>query len=306
MKHIICYLLLFISSSALYACDVCSASSGNQSLGLLPQMYKQFAGIQYQNNTYKSISRPLSDNQPIVHANERYQTVQLWGRVCLGKRWQVFAFLPYQHNTYTTADTTIINSGIGDMSILVNYVFLQSSDSTSSDIQHRLQGGLGIKAPTGKYTGIGERELSGLPNIQSGTGAWDIPININYTVRYKQTGINLDGSYNVTTVSMDQYKYGNKLATQLTGFYWLNVGACSILPQAAVSYEYMLHDYDNYAKKWLNKQTGGYLLSARGGVQVYYNKLGLQLMYSHPISQISNGNNLIARNKIDAGLLFLF
>ena len=305
MKHILCCMLL-LCSSTVYACDVCSASSGNQSLGLLPQMYKHFAGIQYQHTNFSSVSIPLSDTKPRVHADELYQTVQLWGRYCIGKRWQVFAFVPYKANKYSTSDTTITSQGVGDVSVLVNYTILQTADSSTSKLKHRLQGGAGLKAPTGDFKGITERERSGLPNIQPGTGAWDIPVNVNYTLRHKKTGVNIDASYNMTTVSKDNYKYGNKLNSQLTCFYWLNTGNISILPQLAMGYEYMLHDYDNYSKKWLNEQTGGYIMSGKCGVQLYYRKVGMQIMYSQPIWQKSNGDNITAKNRIDAGVLLLF
>lgn len=306
MKQIICYVLLTLSSSIAYACDVCSASSGNQSLGLLPQMYRHFVGIQYQSYHIESISKPLSDTKPIVNANERYQTMQIWGRYCIGKKWQLFAFVPYKLNTYKTASTILRSQGIGDISVLVNYAILQTPDSATNALQHRLQGGVGIKAPTGSFAGITERELSGLPNIQPGTGSWDIPVNINYTVRHESIGVNVDAAYNITTASTDKYKYGNKLTSQLTGFYWLNTGFISILPQLSANLEHMLHDYDNYNKKWLNEQTGGTIISARAGVQMYYKKIGAQLTYTQPVWQVSNGDNITAINRLDVGLLFLF
>lgn len=304
MKFALSCILLVCSITTANACDVCGGSSGSQSLGLLPQMYRHFAGIQYQYNSFSSVQKPLSDAKPLVHANQEYQTIRLWGRYCIGSRWQLFGFLPYRSNAYTSAANNITTNGIGDASVLLNYTIVQSSDTAV--VQHRLQGGVGIKAPTAKYTGVSELERAGLPNTQAGTGAWDIPLNLNYTIRFASMGVNADVMYNITTPNRDSYKYGNKLTTQLTAFYWLQKNGVAILPQLGLNNEYGLHDYDNYKKKWLNEQTGGYILSAKAGVQLYYKKLGIQLMYSKPVSQYYGGGNITSNQKIDAGMMFLF
>ncbi len=304
MKFALSCMLLLSSVLSANACDVCGGSSGNQSLGLLPQMYRHFAGIQYQYNGFSSMQQPLNEAKPKVHANQQYQTVRLWGRYCIGSKWQLFAFLPYRSTTYTSATQNITTNGVGDVSALVNYTILQSFDTVA--VMHRLQAGAGVKAPTGKYTGISELERMGLPNTQAGSGAWDIPVNINYTVRIGKTGVNADVMYNITTPNRDNYKYGNKLTTQLTAFYWIQKQEVSVLPQLSLNNEYSLHDYDNYNKKWLNTQTGGYILSAKAGVQLYYKKLGLQLTYSIPVSQHYGAGNITLKQKADAGLMFLF
>lgn len=305
MKYIIGCALLLFSSTIADACDVCGASSGNQNLGLLPQMYRHFAGIQYQYNSFSSTHVPLSDNQPVEYSDEYYRNVQVWGRYCIGRKWQLFAFVPYRYNRSTYTGQTEPSQGIGDATLLVNYTFIQTSDSSESPIQHRLQGGAGIKAPTGSYKGVSVLEKQGLPNMQPGTGAWDIPLNLNYTLKYNNTGLNMDCSYNITTANRDNYKYGNRLNTQLLAFYWLQGSAVSVLPQIGTRYEYALHDYDNYNRKWLNEQTGGYILSGVAGVQVYYNNIGLQLQYSKPFTQNYGAGNIKAIQRVDAGLMFL-
>lgn len=306
MKHIISLTLVLLCSNAATACDVCGTSSGSQGLGLLPQMYRHFAGLQYQYKTYNSVHPALSDTRPDTHSDEYYQTVQAWGRVCIGKKWQLFAFVPYRYNTYVSENIQTNNGGLGDISLLASYALIQTLDRSTSALQHRLQAGVGIKAPTGKYTGITERELASLPNIQPGTGAWDIPMNINYTLRYKKAGFNTDVMYTLTTPNTDRYKYGNRLNTQLTGFYWLQAGEISILPQILIRNEYALHDYDNYDKNWLNEQTGGNIFSTGCGVQVYYRSWGLQLTYTKAVWQEYAGGYVNYKQGLDAGLMFLF
>lgn len=306
MKHIISLVLVLICSMPVYACDVCGTSTGNQGLGLLPQMYQHFVGIQYQHKTYSSVHPALSDRRPDTHSDEHYRTVQAWGRFCIGKKWQAFAFVPYRSNTFSSNNTHATVQGIGDISVLVNYTLLQSNDSTTTPFKHRLQGGAGLKMPTAKYTGVTERELSGLPNIQAGTGAWDIPLNANYTLRYSNIGLNVDVMYNITTANKDNYKYGERFTSQLSFFYWAQAGKVAILPQLSLRNEYALHDYDNYGRKWLNDQTGGYILSAQAGVQIYFKSIGWQVQYAIPFQQQYGGGNVTAKSSFDTGLMFLF
>lgn len=304
MKQLISTVLVLLCHSAVWACDVCGTSAGNQGLGLLPQAGSHFAGIQYQYRTYNSIHPALSDTRPDTRSTEQYRTLQAWGRWYISNRWQIFSFVPYRFNSYSsnTGDTAI--SGLGDISVLASYTVINSSNDNA--FMHRLQAGTGIKAPTGTYTGISERVQSGMPDIQAGSGAWDIPININYTARRNNIGTNIDIMYNMTTPGQDRYKFGDRLSGQLTGFYWLQVNDISILPQLSAQYDHVLHDYDDYDKKWLNTQTGGQIISAKLGAQAYYRGVGVQVAYSIPVWQDFGSGYVNMRNGLDAGLMFLF
>lgn len=304
MKQIISILLVLSCHSAINACDVCGSSTGGQGLGLLPQANLHFAGIQYQYKSFNSIHPALSDTQPDTRSSEHYRTLQAWGRLYLNKRWQLFAFVPYKINSYSSSNGDTAINGIGDVSVLASYTFINTADDNV--FMHRLQGGIGIKAPTGVYSGISERVRQGTPNIEPGSGSWDVPLNINYTAKHNNAGINVDAMYNITSPGADRYKFGNRLSTQLTGFYWLQLGKVSILPQATIQYDQALHDYEDYDKKWLNTQTGGHIIVAKPGAQVYYKNLGLQVAYSIPLWQEFGGGYVRMQKGLDAGLMFLF
>lgn len=300
-------MLVYLSTwHAVNACDVCGGAGVNQSLGLLPQSNRHFIGVQYQQNQFSSVLHPLSEYKSDICSDEYYNTVQLWGRAYIGKRLQLFGFIPYRINTRMQDNISSNIQGIGDITLLVNYTLLQTSDSLCSDWKHRLQGGGGVTAPTGMYQGVSELDKTGLPNMQPGTGAWNIPVNANYTIKHKKAGANVDLSYNITTPNKENYKYGNRLNSQLTGFYWLQAGSISILPQVGVRYEKSWHDYDNYQKGWRNEQTGGYIFSALVGAQLYYKKFGIQLSWSKPVMQDYGGGDITAIQRFDTGLLLMF
>lgn len=299
-------LLLFCSVQKARACDVCGAASGNQNMGLLPQMHQHFVGTQYQYNGFNSQLVPLSENQTVKHVEGHYHTVQVWGRYCIGNRIELFGFLPYRYNISNYNNIGTLNKGLGDASFMFQYIFINNADSTSSKWKHRLQAGMGLKIPTGGYSGVSVMDNEGIPNMQPGSGSWDIPVNINYTLTRAQTGLNTDISFVATTPNKYVYKYGNRLNVQVLGFYKLQAKKLTVLPQAGIRYEYALHDYDNYTRKWLNEQTGGNIVSVVAGIQLYRGQAGLQLQYSKPVAQHFGGGNITAVQKIDAGLILLF
>lgn len=284
-------------------CDVCGCSASNQYLGILPEYNYNFISLQYEYNGFTSSHPSLYEGRPYENAKDYYHTLQLWGRYNIGKRYQVFAFVPYHSNAEKADSNNSSNSGIGDVSVLVNRVFIKTD---TGKWQHQLLAGGGIKAPTGKYTGISTLDKLGLPNMQPGTGSWDFILNANYTVRRGKSGANIDAAYTFTTPNGDNFKYGNRLNVGALAFHSMQAKSFSIVPQAGLRYEYALHDYDNYSKKWLNEQSGGYILYAAAGVQAYYKKLGLRVTYQLPVSQDYSGGYVTAKQKFETGVFLLF
>lgn len=305
MKKIIGLMLL---ASAVFtsarACDVCGCSASNQYLGILPKANLNFIGFQYQFSSYTSDHPSLFENQPNEKGKDYYNTYQLWGRYNIGSRLQVFAFLPYRYNIQHQDATTTSTSGLGDISFLANAVILKEKDGQAW--QQQLLAGGGIKTPTGKYSGISATDKQGLPNMQPGTGSVDFIVNSNYTLRREAIGVNVDAAYTITLPNSESYKYGNRANAGLLGFYAIKKKDFTILPQLGVRYEYTLHDYDNYDRKWLNEQSGGYMCFGSAGIQAYYKKLGLRLTYQMPISQHYGAGYVTAKQKLDAGIFFLF
>jgi len=287
------------------ACELCGCSASSQYLGILPEFYKQFIGVQYQYTSFTAKQPSLMDANDYETAYEFNNTMQIWGRYYVGKRVQLFGFLPYHINKGSDAGTAVNVSGIGDASVLANVVIFKHDTSETSWNQTLLGGG-GIKAPTGKYTGVTTLDEQGLPNVQAGTGSWDFIVNANYTIRHQKMGVNVDASYTMTTANTADYKYGNRLNTGLLGFYWWQHHDVSLLPQIGARYEYTLHDYDNYSHKWLNDNSGGNIVFATAGVQAYLKRYGAKVMYSVPVSQHYAAGDVTVQARLETSLFFLF
>lgn len=305
MKHVLTILALTLSMQA-GACDVCGCSASNQYLGILPQFQWNFAGIQYQHSSFSSVHPSLFEGWPDEHAQDYYNTIQAWGRYNVGRRLQVFLFVPYQYNIDHADTATSSSSGLGDISFLVNRIMIKDKGSAGG-WGHQLIAGGGLKMPTGHHNGITTPDRLGLPNLQPGTGSWDFMINANYTLRHNKQGLNLDAAYTLTTANKDNFKYGNRLNAGLLWYYALKFkGGFSLLPQAGLRYQYTLHDYDNYSKKWLNEQSGGYLSFGDVGLQAYYKRLGIRLDCQLPLAQHYGNGYVSAKQKTEAGIFILF
>jgi hypothetical protein len=303
IKFIGLMLLASVMITAAYACDVCGSASGNQSLGILPQHSRHFIGLQYMYSSFESNHPSLFDGKPDEHSQDNYHTVQLWGRFSLGKNWQLFGFVPYRYNKQLSNGISNKTTGLGDISFLVNRVLIREKEEAVW--QHQLLAGGGVKLPTGAYTGISAQDKLGIPNMQPGSGSWDFMVNTNYTVRRGKLGLNVDAAYTLTTANKENYKYGNRLNAGLLGFYTFKFNKLAIMPMAGYRYEYALHDYDNYSRKWLNEQSGGYMSFITAGLQSYYGSWGLRLTCQLPASQHYGNGYVSAGSRLDAGILFL-
>lgn len=230
---------------------------------------------------------------------------QLWGRYSLGRRIQIFGFLPYQYNVKEEDGQRSILSGIGDMSIIANYQILRPA-GTCQAWQHYLQAGAGIKAPTGAYNNMVLGSGDALaPSMQAGTGAWDYLGNVNYTLQHGLWGLNAEAAYTLTTPNRQTYKYGNRTSGGLQLFRQINRKAARFLPCVGLKYEQSAQDFDNYPTRSLAQYTGGSMLYGTAGVQVYRHHWGLSLSYNQPLAQHYADGLVQSKGKVQAGLVFL-
>lgn len=297
-------LLMAISSiNTVQACDVCGCSVSSQSLGLLPQFSKHFVGVQYLYATSQSSHPSLFNGKPNEESSQVYQYTQLWGRFQINKRFQLFAFVPYVHNSNAELANNTISSGIGDASAMINYSFPLAEKANK---KRMLLGGIGLKMPTGAFNSSTNTERNGLPNTQTGTGSWDILSNINFTQKGKKWGYNIDASFILTTANKWEYKFGNRLNISAVTFYWLEYKQLKIVPQSGIRSEYALHDYDNYNKKWLNEKTGGIMTFATLGAQFFCKNWGCKAVISIPGYQQYAAGYVRSGSRFEGGIFILF
>ncbi len=305
MKKIILLAIAYAAFTATStACNTCGCAASNQYLGILPQLSGSFVGIQYNYRWYESHHDATERNKGAGH--EYYRNMQLWGRYAPGRRIQLFAFLPYQHNLKNEDGLRNTLSGIGDATLLANYQIIRPK-STCGTWQHYLQAGGGVKMPTGKYdkTVLGGGDALA-PSMQAGTGSWDYIGNLNYTVQHGLWGLNAEAAYTLTTPNAQTYKYGNRLNGGLLIFRQFNKKAVRILPSGGLRYEQSQQDYDNYPTRSLAQYTGGYMLYGTAGLRAYVKHWGLELSWAAPLAQHYGEGLVESGGKAEGGIVYLF
>lgn len=307
MKRIIGVFIFCIGSiSASLACSLCGCAASNQYLGILPPSKTNFIGIQYEGRQFNSIHQDEFDETGNkIRTNEHYTTLQIWGRYNLGRKIQLFAFVPYIINSQTEGDVRTTIKGLGDITMLAS-MRIVGNKCQGRVLEHSLQVGGGIKIPTGKYNVASIKYGDGLPNMQPGTRSFDFIANANYTMIRKGIGLNIESSCTVTTPNPDNYKYGNRLSSGATAFCVLRQKKLNILPQVGVRYDYALKDYDNYIKKAANDMAGGYQVYATAGLQLFSDHVGFQLSGYKPVSQVYANGLVVNRFKAQVAVYFLF
>ncbi|MEO7992397.1 MAG: hypothetical protein ABI663_22795, partial [Chryseolinea sp.] len=182
MKRNIIFITLisFAISNQAKACEVCGCSLGGYYMGILPQFNKNFIGLRWSQNKYYAYVNHQSQGTEPEYSNDTFNKIELWGRFYVSKKWQVFAFVPFSFNHMKGNEDNVWAKGLGDITVIANYIILNTGEQTEQKFKHTLTAGGGIKLPTGNY----KQEVDGLlinPNFQLGTGSTDFLLSTIYT-----------------------------------------------------------------------------------------------------------------------------
>lgn len=297
-KIMMALVLVMISITATRACDICGCGVGSYYLGILPEYNKRFIGLRYQHKTLRTHLGPFGERTPLT-SDETYQSMELWGGWNIGSRFRILAFVPYNFNERESQTGNGTKNGLGDIA-LMGYYKLLDNKGTFGDrllVQSLWVGG-GIKVPTGKYEPSERLAVSESPNnFQLGTASTDFTLNAAYDIRYNDLGLNANVNYKINTENKYAYRYGNKFTGNILMYYKIRVAnAVTLAPNAGVLYETAQKDVEN--KKYEVAVSGGYSLSAVGGLEVSLKGLSLGANYQNVRSQNLAGGRVHAGNRL--------
>ncbi len=281
MKKIIITTVIFLCSfTAANACEICGCGTGNYYIGLLPNFHKHFMGLRYQFSSFKTTMK----DDPSQYSKDFFQTVELWGGINIGKRWQLLAIIPVNFIHQASDDGTTNNSGIGDIAVIANYKLFEKLSATQSKklITQQLWIGGGVKLATGKFSvDPGDAALVALANTQTGSASTDYLLNAQYNISINTFGVSTGARYKINTANTDQYHFGNKFSAN--SFAYCSFGKkTTITPNAGILYEY---NNSNKLQSEKIDQTGGCLLSTAAGVEVNLNKITIGCNVQLPLVQ---------------------
>lgn len=297
-KTILIIILSLFTLSAVRACDICGCGVGSYYLGILPEFNKRFGGLRYQHKTLMTHLGPHGERNPLT-ADETYQSAELWGGWNIGSKFRVLVFLPYNFNERIAQTGNGTKSGIGDIAAMGYYsLFDQKTSLGQKLLVQSLWVGAGIKAPTGKYEPAERLAISESPNnFQLGTASTDFTLNATYDIRLQDAGMNLNLNYKLNTANKHEYRYGNKFTSNALFYYKFRIAkVLTVAPNAGILYETAQKDVEN--KQYDVATSGGYSLSAIGGLEFSYNRFSLGGNYQNVRAQDLAGGRAVAGNRL--------
>ena len=148
-----------------------------------------------------------------------------------------------------------------------------------------MQLGTGLKIPTGK-SDVVQNGLMLHTNMQTGTGSYDIPFNLMYTLRYQSFGFNTELNFTKNGTNKQHFQFGNRTIACLHSllFNCLNYRILEIL-----------QDF-----------TGGNSVLGNGGIDLYYQSFGLHLLFQQSVYQHLGNGYINNRPRWAATFIYLF
>lgn len=285
------------------ACGICGSAAGGSYLGVLPQYQKNFVGLRYQMRSFET-THPFSiiPGMSGRKSREFFQSVDLAGRYCPGRRWQILGFFQYQYLQQTINGNTTTIQGPGDPMVLAYYSLLPGKTREGKKIRHLLQLGAGLKFPLGAYKGPGESGQYN-PAFQAGTGSWDKMISAIYTLRSEKAGFFTDVTAGINGSNSVDYRFGHRINASARGFYTMKRCEATWMGSAGMYSEYSLPDVQNKIEQ---AHTGGGLLMPAFGLDRFSENWALGVNYRIPAWQNLGEGYIKSKARLLVNVSYLF
>ncbi|WP_242928821.1 hypothetical protein [Pontibacter vulgaris] len=307
MKRI--FILIAAILSIPFASQACDGgcTMGGSYFGILPQFHKNFAGLRYTNRSYTitTTHTHMHEGMPMTHTDiieEKYSTMEMWGRYVPAKNVQLMAFVPYTFNEQSTTRGNTKYDGLGDVTVMANYTILNTGDSINTKFKHTLQLGGGVKLATGTHK-LHLNNEDYTQSLQPGSGSTDYMFNGIYTLRYGKLGLNNDVTYRINSENADGYKFGDRLSASSNLFYWQNIESMTMLPNAGIYFEHAKADELGSDH---GSQMGGDSYYANLGLNMYIRKIGLGATVQLPLSTTDDHEVTKGNSRTMVNLTYLF
>lgn len=283
MRTLLLTVALLAMGAAASACDVCGCSIGGNYFGILPQFQRHFVGLRWSEQSFRSAHSQSAAQSGHFDSDEHFRTVDVLGRFYPTRRLQVLTLVPYHDFRRTESGVLTQVQGLGDVSVLGNYILLNTGDSLRRRWQHTLTLGGGVKIPTGQHQLRSDDGAVLLPNLQPGSGSTDFMLSATYTLRRGAWGMNADLLARLNTANKQAYRFGHRLSGSAKIFYWKNLRrALTLLPNAGVFADAAQPNRDG---RYDADATGGFITLATAGLDVYAGRFSTGFTFQQPVYQ---------------------
>jgi len=303
MRTLFLTVALLAFGSVASACDVCGCSIGGNYFGILPQFHRHFVGVRYSEQSFRSAHSRSAAELGHFDSDEQFRTVDVLGRFYPLRRLQMLVLAPYHDFRRTENGVLTHSQGLGDASVLGNFILLNTGDSLRRTWQHTLTVGGGIKLPTGQHR-LKDAEGQLLhANLQPGSGSTDFMLSAAYTLRRGAWGLATDVLGRLNTTNHHDYHFGNRLSGSAKFFYWKTMRRVSFLPNAGVFADHAAANLDGNS---FAEGTGGSIALATLGLDVYAGHFSMGITIQQPVYQDLGGGKIQSNTRWMTTLNYIF
>ncbi|MDX2280302.1 MAG: hypothetical protein NW218_12015 [Saprospiraceae bacterium] len=303
MRTLILAVALLLCVSDVRACDVCGCSIGGNYYGILPQFHRHFVGLRWSEQTSFSAHSQSKLKNGGYDTEERFQTLDLLTRFYPVKRVQMLVLAPLHDFRQWESDTYTHTRGIGDVSIMANYVLYDTGDSMRYKWKQTFTLGGGIKLPSGQFRLHNSNGELYHPNLQPGTGSTDFMVSANYTIRRGRWGLSANSTARYNTANRNQFRYGHRLNGGFNLFYWKNIRRVILLPNIGVFVDASQSSKD---KNESVEGSGGTIGLATFGLDAYFGRVSTGLTYQKPMYQNLGEGRVDSKPRLMATINYIF
>jgi len=303
MRTLIIAVMLLAFGPVASACDACGCSIGGNYFGILPQFHRHFVGLRWSEQSFRSAHTRDAAQSGRFDSEEHFRTVDVLGRFYPLRRLQMLVLAPYHDFHRTERGLSVHSQGLGDATILGNYIVVNTGDSLSRRWQHTLTLGGGVKLPTGQHRLKNAEGQLLHANLQPGSGSTDFMLTAAYTLRNGAWGLASDVFGRLNTANRHGYHFGNRISGSAKVFYWKNLGRAALLPNAGVFAD---HAAPNTEDRFVAESTGGSIALATLGLDVYLGNFSMGLTFQQPFIQQLGGGTIQANTRWMATANYIF
>ena len=300
-KYFFTFLLLSISLGA-HACDVCGCSISGLQFGILPQFQKHFLGVRYGTKSFQTLHPPVFSTDKLTTSNEHFQNLDLWGRIVLSERIQMFGFIPYNSVVKKENGEIFKQNGLGDVSIIAMYAIINQRKSSSLPIIQNLQVGGGIKLPTGSHDVI-TSDGTYIPGAQLGSGSVDILANLNYIIKYQDFGLSIESSYRYNLTNNLNFRFGNRFTNAAKLFYKIDFSKVVLMPNIGFNIEKSFQDNHEGLNLDLSGGEGFY---GQVGIDIFTPNMTFGIQFQPVIYENIADGNITSKNRFTVQSMYIF
>lgn len=304
-------LIMLIKPLSVSACDFCALH-----IGATP--------FEFNKNAIRIDTRIASGGDVFIDGAKapnpkgldgRFITTKLTGFYTLTDRLILSAVVPWvdRKEKHLEPDGSVgqeHTSGLGDITLLGNYVFFDNAES-NPDNSTKFSGMFGLKFPTGDTNQATNGEVAEM-HIQPGSGSWDVLAGGSAAHRMGRFSLYGDVLFKFNTDGANNYRFGNSLLYDIVGKYQVWPGETISSNRAflllGLNGEISRQDKESGIAV---EDTGGDMLMVSPGINIFLKAHWLiEAIYQRPVQRHFNGAvdhpQVVTSDKVIVGIQYFF